>query len=229
MTPRAGRPAWSLIVDAVPCDPESGMALDRVLAASVGSGARGPLLRVWQPDRAVLISGLGAGEAERSGISVLERPTPGDTWLAPGPAVILWSVITPVGLLDSGALGGPMEAAAEWPLATLRQLGLQASLDSSGHIRTPMGVVGACARTVLDAVNIAQGVIDYSVSANVLADLGVGVTENVRSQSGLPLPLVIDRFSRMARTLYLARPDAVTEEELAAGRALVGRGDDEAG
>ncbi|MEZ3160690.1 hypothetical protein AB1K54_09110 [Microbacterium sp. BWT-B31] len=144
--------------------------------------------------------------------------------------MILWSVIAPLGRLASGSAASSLEAAAEWPLASLRQLGLQASVDSTGAIRTPMGVVGACARVELNGVDLTEGVIDYAVSAEFRADFEAVEIENVRSQSGLPLPLVVDRFGRMARTLYRAATDTPTKHEIAATeRAVSGCENDVAG
>lgn len=96
----------------------------------------------------------------------------------------------------------PLEAASKWVLATLRQLGMQASLHTGGTTLKPMGVVSACAVAEQDGVILAQGIVDYAMDAGDCE--GTVPAENVRSQSGLPLPLVLDRFARVARTLFLA-------------------------
>ncbi|WP_206477122.1 hypothetical protein [Microbacterium sp. KRD172] len=221
LRPRTKRPRWNVIIENDPRDPASGCSLDDVLANDILHGRRDPLLRLWQTDeRALLI----AADASASGSPVIEasgvhRVTGGGQWLAPGPAAILWSVIANEEALLSAGAANVAEAATEWALASLRQLGLQASVREDGAIMTPMGPVGVSSitrRTFGDAeVLIAQGMIDYAIEPadRAATELLGGDTENVRSQSGLPLPLVRDRFMRMARTLYLARPLAIPPDE----------------
>ncbi|MCY1313009.1 hypothetical protein D9M70_634920 [compost metagenome] len=79
---------------------------------------------------------------------------------------------------------------------------MQASLHTGGTTLKPMGVVSACAVAEQDGVILAQGIVDYAMDAGDCE--GTVPAENVRSQSGLPLPLVLDRFARVARTLFLA-------------------------
>lgn len=210
-----GRPRWELIVDAVACDPAEGVARDVALAVSVSRDERPSTMRLWQPDRPVLLLGANvAGRASGADAAVhgrvaIERSTPGATWFAPGPAVLLWSVTATRRALGLDADAAAGEAAGEWVLASLRQLGLQVSLhESSGEVRTPMGPVGRFALDERDGMVVAQGIVDYAITAADRDGVEAVETENVRSQSGLPLALVVDRFVRMARTLYRAAPGA---------------------
>ncbi|WP_460788041.1 hypothetical protein [Microbacterium lacusdiani] len=201
------RARWELLVETEPADPVHGLAQDVRFAEHVLSGARRPLLRLWQPDRAALLVGSDAAVPPAAdGVVVARRATPGEPWPAPATDVILWSVIAPRSALSMDDGGNPLDAVSEWALSSLRQLGMQASLAPGGAVMTPMGPVGACAVVERDGVLLGQGIIDYAIRpADRPGHEGLD-TENVRSQSGLPLPLVIDRFARMARTLHLAAP-----------------------
>jgi hypothetical protein len=162
-------------------------------------------MRLWQPDRTVVLVADGASRvSQRADVSVVARPTPGPQWFAAGPAAILWSTIATSETFGIRGTEDPLEAASEWVLASLRQLGMQVSLQTGGVILTPMGVVGACAVVEQDGVILAQGIIDYAMDAGDCEGTDPAPAENVRSQSGLPLPLVLDRFARMARTLFRA-------------------------
>lgn len=184
-----------------PRAPLDGVARDLSLVSDVTAGRRGAVMRLWQPDRTVVLVGEGASRAAPpADVPVVARPTPGGQWLAAGPAAILWSTIATRETFGISGTEDPLEAACDWVLASLRQLGMQVSLQAGGVIWTPMGVVGACAVVKQEGVILAQGIVDYAMDAG---DCEVPA-ENVRSQSGLPLPLVIDRFARMARTLFRA-------------------------
>jgi len=188
-----------------PQAPLDGIARDISLVSDVGTGRRAAVMRLWQPDQTVVLVPDGAScISPRADATIVARPTPGTQWLAAGPAAILWSVIAPRESLGINGTEDPLEAASEWVLASLRQLGMQASLEAGGTILTPMGVVGACAVAEQDGVTLAQGIIDYAMDAGYCEGTGPVLAENVRSQSGLPLPLVLDRFARMARTLFRA-------------------------
>lgn len=211
---RARRPGWEAIVERTPREAAAGCAVDEVLADAVREGHRGPVLRLWQSaHRVLLIAPDTASVIE--GTHIMRRSTPGEAWLAPGPAAILWSVIARRDVLSLGGAPTEVDAVCEWPLASLRQLGLQASVRDDGAIMTPMGPVGTSATARHGDVLIAQGMIDYAIDAADREATGTlrGETENVRSQSGLPLPLVLDRFTRMARTLYFARASEITPDE----------------
>ncbi|ABK05791.1 hypothetical protein Asphe3_42560 (plasmid) [Pseudarthrobacter phenanthrenivorans Sphe3] len=200
------RPCWELHVEPEPRAPLDGVARDLGLVSDVSAGRRGAVMRLWQPDRTVvLVAEEASRTAPREDVPVVARPTPGGQWLAAGPAAILWSTIATRETLGISGTEDPLEAASEWVLASLRQLGMQVSLQAGGTIWTPMGVVGACAVVKQDGVILAQGIVDYAMDAGDCVGTDPVPAENVRSQSGLPLPLVIDRFARMARTLFRAK------------------------
>lgn len=184
-----------------PQPPLDGMARDLRLVSDVSVGLRVPVMRLWQPDRSVILTADGEScVSHRTDVALVERLTPGRGWLASGSAAIMWSTIATREMFGISGTEDPRGAACGWVLGSLRQMGLQASLELDGTISTPMGVVGACAVTRVDGVILAQGIIDYA--SDGIDCLQAAPTENVRSQSGLPLPLVFDRFARMARTLF---------------------------
>lgn len=188
-----------------PQEPLDGIARDLSLASDVSAGRRAAVMRLWQPDRTVLlVADEESRAAPRADVIVVGRPTPGPQWLAAGPSAVLWSAIATRETLGISGTEDPLEAASEWVLASLRQLGMQASLGTGGTISTPMGVVGACAVAKQDGVILAQGIVNYAMDAVDCEGTHPVPAENVRSQSGLPLPLVLDRFARMARTLFRA-------------------------
>lgn len=183
--------------------PLNGIARDLSLVSDVSAGRRAAVMRLWQPDRTVVLVADGASRvSQRADVTVVARPTPGPPWIVAGPAAILWSTIATTETFGISGTEDPIEAASEWVLASLRQLGMQASLQEGGTILTPMAVVGACAVAKQGDVILAQGIVDYAMDAGECE--GTVPAENVRSQSGLPLPLVLDRFARMARTLFRA-------------------------
>ncbi|WP_139007013.1 hypothetical protein [Arthrobacter crystallopoietes] len=124
-----------------------------------------------------------------------------------GNELIAWAAAASLGTFEGRKQANLMEACAEWPLSALRQLGLQASVNPAGVITTPMGPVGTCFVEWLDDdFVLAQGVLNYALdpSDGCVNGLPCEETETIRSQSGLPLPLVIDRFTRMATILFRA-------------------------
>lgn len=176
--PRSIAPGWNVLIESALQELETGNEVDERLAEEISTGNRPPTLRIWPVDNGAL----------------------------------RWSAMTPPEKLDVGRHPSTLDALAEWPLAALRQLGIQASIRSDGAIYTPLGIVGTAAiETLAKSTNIllASGIIDYamheSARSEALGDLeSLPDPENVRSQSGLPLPLVLDRFLRMARTLFSA-------------------------
>jgi lipoate-protein ligase A len=150
------RPCWELHVEPEPRSPLDEMARDLSLVADVSTGRRAAVMRLWQPDRTVVLAADGASRvSQRADVSVVARPTPGPQWSAAGPAAILWSTIATSETFGISETEDPLEAASEWVLASLRQLGIQASLQTGGTILTPMGVVGACAVAKQDGVILA--------------------------------------------------------------------------
>ncbi|TFB75022.1 hypothetical protein E3O06_06725 [Cryobacterium glaciale] len=135
------------------------------------------------------------------------RLTPGAEWTVAEKETILWSIVSDHGFnYDSIP-----DLICEWPLTALRLIGLQASASDDGSLRTPLGTVGHWGLAIRGDASLVQGVINYA------APTGSGGwhpdSENVRSQSGLPLPLVLDRFSRTAKTLYRALESQLDQSE----------------
>lgn len=125
-----------------------------------------------------------------------------------GSELIAWAAAAPLGVFEGRRQANLMEACVEWPLSVLRQLGLQASVNPAGVVTTPMGPVGTCVVEWLDDdFVLAQGVLNYAFDPRdgCVSELPCEETETIRSQSGLPLPLVFDRFVRMATILFRAR------------------------
>ena len=125
-----------------------------------------------------------------------------------GSELIAWAAAAPLGIFEGRRQANLMEACAEWPLSALRQLGLQASVNPAGVVTTPMGPVGTCVVEWLDDdFVLAQGVLNYAFDPRdgCVSELPCEETETICSQSGLPLPLVFDRFVRMATILFRAR------------------------
>lgn len=206
------RHPWGLWIDS---EPQLEHDVRRRLAAaadSVASGAAPGELLLWLP----LVDGAApetAGPTQSHDLSHAE-------W-------IKWASVSTAAGFAARQAATDLEAGAEWAVSTIRQLGLQASVATDGSIMTPMGPIGHCTLsssadiTAVGAVRLgtephapapllppassvdvvmALGTVNYAAPVDPAYPEG----ENVRSQSGLPLPLVIDRFRRMARVLFNA-------------------------
>jgi hypothetical protein len=88
------RPRWELHLEPEPLSPLDGIARDLSLVSDVSAGRRAAVMRLWQPDRTVVLVADGTSRvSQRADVSIVARPTPGPLWFAAGPAAILWSTI----------------------------------------------------------------------------------------------------------------------------------------
>lgn len=190
---------WEFLLNRDPFVASVGFAQDLVLLDGVSRGVRQPTLRLWQTTESGIVLPGDRGSELGARNVVARRLTSGADWTVEGDQSILWSVASRQSF-DRTSLP---DLICEWPLTTLRLIGLQASAHEDGSLRTPLGTVGYWGLASLTGASLVQGIVNYAAPA------GSGGwppdSENVRSQSGLPLPLIVDRFSRTARTLYLAR------------------------
>ena len=190
---------WDLIAHPLPLHAAEGFSEDLALLEGVSQRVRPQTLRVWQTVQQGVVRSCRRTSGQCDPGVIAQRCTPGADWIVSGTHSILWSIASLQRYRDERF----PDLICEWPLTSLRLTGLQASAHEDGSLRTPLGTIGFWGVVVRDGAALVQGIVNYGAPGGEQG--WPSGSENVRGQSGLPLPLVLDRFSRTARTLFRAR------------------------
>ncbi len=164
--------------------PATHMALDQVLAESVGAGERRATLRIWEWDAPAVVLGsfqslrneVDPGGAVRHGVSVVRRVSGGGAMFIQPEGAITFSLTVPASLVEGMSFATSYAFLDDWVVAALRGLGIQASYVPLNDIASPRGKIAGAAQkrlasgAVLHHVTMAYD-MDSAVMLEVLTDL----------------------------------------------------------
>lgn len=235
---------WEYIAP-VPMTAAEHMALDQVLAEELGTGRRGPTLRIWEWAEPAIIIGsfqslineVDADEASARGIGVHRRISGGGTMFIEPGNTITYSIYAPAELVQGMSFADSYAFLDDWVLQALHSIGIAAEYKPLNDIASPQGKIGGAAQkrlgngAVLHHVTMAYD-IDADTMMQVLrigreklSDKGVASAgkrvDPIKSQSGLSREEVIDVMVSTFRSLYGLRAGALSDSEIARMQELV--------
>ncbi|MDO5619112.1 lipoate--protein ligase family protein [Kocuria sp.] len=241
--------SWSdLDVEVIPMrtmDPAMHVALDEVLAAEMAAGRRGPTLRFWDWDDALVVIGsyqsvrneVDLEAAAQNGVGVTRRITGGGAmFMEPGNCVT-YSLMVPAGLVEGLSPERAYAFLDEWVMGALEQIGVKAHYVPLNDITTDQGKIGGAAqRRFADGTLLHHVTMSYDIDANKmlqvlrigrekLSDKGIKSAKKrvdpMRSQTGMAREAIIESFRTYFLEHYRSHEGDYRPEELEAARTLV--------
>ncbi len=234
--------AWRLI-HTEPQAPALHMALDQVLVDEVASGRRPPTLRFWEWASPAVVIGrfqslnnevdreVAAGE----GVAVVRRISGGGAMFCEPGNTITYSICAPISMVEGLSFQESYALMDEWVIAALRELGIEAWYQPLNDIVSADGKIAGAAqarrgRAVLHHVTMAYD-IDATKMLRILrigrekmSDKGTQSAakrvDPLRSQTGLPREVIIQRLIETFRHLHGLQQDQLTAGELRSAEAL---------
>lgn len=221
------------------------MALDEVLAQSVGAGTRGPTLRFWEWERTTVVIGsfqsmrneIDPEGAQRQGVTVTRRVSGGGAMFIQPGNTITYSLYVPASLVDGLSFEQSYAFLDDWVLGALRDLGISASYVPLNDITSPAGkIAGAAQKRYASGAVLHHVTMAYDIDADAMLDvLRIGReklsdkgtrsankrVDPLRSQTGLPRAGIIDAFLAHFAARYDTRTGAITPAERAEAERLV--------
>ena len=228
---------WQLIHTA-PQSPSLHMALDDVLVHEVGAGHRAPTLRIWEWAAPAVVIGrfqslrneVDAEAAQRHGIQIVRRVSGGGAMFIEPGNTITYSIYAPLSLIKGMSFQQAYAYLDTWVLEALGELGIKAWYQPLNDITSAGGKIAGAAQAhrggaVLHHVTMAYD-IDATkmlevlrISREKLSDKGTASAakrvDPLRSQTGLPREVVIDRMTATFGRLYGLTDDIIRPDELA--------------
>lgn len=221
------------------------MALDEVLAQSVGAGTRGPTLRFWEWERTTVVIGsfqsmrneIDPGGVERQGVTVTRRVSGGGAMFIQPGNTITYSLYVPASLVDGLSFEQSYAFLDDWVLGALRELGIQASYVPLNDITSPTGkIAGAAQKRYASGAVLHHVTMSYDIDADAMLDvLRIGReklsnkgtrsankrVDPLRRQTGLSREAIIDAFIATFAARYDTVPGVITAAERAEAERLV--------
>jgi lipoate-protein ligase A len=233
------------VVHEGPVSPWEHMALDQVLAESVGAGTRGPTLRLWEWDRASVVLGsfqslrneVDPDGARRHGVAVVRRVSGGGAMFVQPARTITFSLTVPTSLVVGMSFAASYEYLDDWVLGALAGLGVRARYVPLNDIASPNGkIAGAAQKRLASGAVLHHVTMAYDIDSNVmlevlrtfrppLADKGTKSAQKrvdpLRSQLDTPRHEVVEALEAHFRGRYRCVDGAVTDRERTEARRLV--------
>jgi lipoate-protein ligase A len=233
---------WQLI-HTTPQAPSLHMALDDVLTYEVGAGRRPPTLRVWEWAAPAVVIGrfqslrneVDAAAAQRHGIEIVRRVSGGGAMFIEPGNTITYSIYAPLSLIKGLSFQEAYLFLDAWVIEALAELGIKAWYQPLNDITSDGGKIAGAAQVhrggaVLHHVTMAYD-IDTTKMLEVLrigreklSDKGTlsaaKRVDPLRSQTGLPREVVIDRMIATFRRLHGLVDDVIRPAEMASAAAL---------
>ena len=224
--------------------PAMHMALDQVLAESVGEGARRPTLRIWEWGAPAVVIGsfqslrneVDDDAARRHGITVVRRISGGGAMFIEPGNTITYSLTVPASLVEGLSFERSYAYLDDWVLGALHGLGIDARYVPLNDIASPAGkIAGAAQKRLANGAVLHHVTMAYDIDATKmlqvlrigrekLSDKGTASANKrvdpLRSQTGMPRAEVIEAFKEHFRLRYDAVDGAVTGDERARAEAL---------
>ena len=221
------------------------MALDQVLTEEVGTGRRGPTLRIWEwNEKAVIIGSFQSlrnevdlDEAAARGVGVFRRVSGGGAMFIEPGNTITYSIYAPAELVRGMSFADSYAFLDDWVLQALHSMGIAAEYKPLNDIASPSGKIGGAAQKRLGNGAVLHHVtMAYDIDANAmmqvlrigrekLSDKGVTSAakrvDPIKSQSGMTRAEVIDRMVETFRGLYGLTDGVITDEERSRAAELV--------
>ena len=149
----------------VPRSPAMQLALDQSCAEAVAAGHMGPLIRLWQWDRAAVVIGrfqslrneVNLEQARAEQVTVVRRITGGGAMFAEPESVITYSLVAPLGWVAGLDVEESYRRCDRWVLDALRSLGIEACYRPINDIASPLGKIGGAAQRRFAPVRTASG------------------------------------------------------------------------
>ncbi|MGO3885431.1 MAG: lipoate--protein ligase family protein [Mycetocola sp.] len=235
---------WEIIHEPA-VSPQLHLALDEVLTESVGSGRRGPTLRIWEWEQSAVVIGsfqsvkneVDREQAAAHGFDVVRRISGGGAMLMEKGSVITYSLYVPAELVQGMTFADSYAYLDDWVLQALNSLGIAAEYKPLNDITSPAGKIGGAAQKRLGNGGVLHHVtMSYNMDGELMAKVlrigreklsDKGTTsaakrvDPLRKQTGLSRAEIISRMLETFRSLTGAGEGAVTEEERSAAEALV--------
>jgi lipoate-protein ligase A len=227
-----------------PLTPAGHMALDQVLAEAVGSGERGPTLRIWEWERPCVVIGsfqslsneVDPDGAGRHGVTVVRRVSGGGAMFIQPEGAITFSLTVPGSLVAGMSFATSYAYLDDWVVRSLVALGIDARYVPLNDIASPRGKIAGAAQkrlasgAVLHHVTMAYD-MDPGVMLDVLRTFRPHVAERgtksaqkhvdpLRSQTVLSRDAVIDALKASFGARYRCVDGAVTGAERARAERL---------
>jgi len=233
---------WQLIHEA-PQPPLLHMALDQVLTDEVGAGRRKPTLRIWEWSAPAVVIGrfqslrneVDAEAARRHGIEVVRRISGGGAmFIEPGNS-ITYSIYAPASLVEGLSFQESYALMDAWVLDALGTLGIRAWYQPLNDLTSEGGKIGGAAQTRRNGAVLHHVTMAYDIdAAKMLEVLRIGReklsdkgttsaakrVDPLRSQTGLPREVVLERMIDTFRRLHGLNDDPLRPDERARAEAL---------
>lgn len=225
--------------------PAEHVALDQVLAEEVGAGRRGPVLRFWDWDDALVVIGsyqsvrneIDSEAARELGVGVTRRITGGGAmFMEPGNCVT-YSLIVPGSLVEGLSPERAYAFLDEWVMGALEEIGVQAHYVPLNDIATAQGKIGGAAqRRFADGTLLHHVTMSYDIDADKmlqvlrigrekLSDKGIKSAKKrvdpMRSQTGMARADIIESFRSYFLGHYRSHEGDYTPYELQRAAQLV--------
>jgi len=234
---------WRLI-HAAPQPPLLHMALDEVLLAEVGAGRHPPTLRLWEWTAPAVVIGrfqslrneVDGDAARRHGIEVVRRISGGGAMFIEPGNTITYSIYAPLSMVEGLSFQESYALMDAWVLEALRELGIEAWYQPLNDIASSAGKIGGAAQTRRGGALLHHVTMAYDIDAakmldvlrigrEKLSDKGTASAakrvDPLRSQTGLPREVVVERMLATFRRLHGLADDRLQESKLALAQALV--------
>jgi lipoate-protein ligase A len=168
------------LLEAGPQHPPMQMAIDEVVAQQVGSGLRGPTLRVWEwASNAVIIGSFQSlsnevdlDAAARHEATVVRRISGGGAMFVEPGNTITYSLYVPATLVEGLSFADSYAFLDAWVIRALRALGVDASYVPLNDIASPHGKIGGAAQKRLaSGVVLHHVTMSYDMDASKMLDI----------------------------------------------------------
>ena len=233
------------LIGPVTMDPAMHVALDEVLTKEVAAGRRGPTLRFWDWDSALVVMGsfqsyvneIDQEGADRHGIRVVRRISGGGAMFMEPGNCITYSLHAPTSLVEGLSFEQSYAFLDDWVMTALADVGIKARYVPLNDIASEKGkIAGAAQKRFASGAVLHHVTMAYDIDADKMLDvLRIGRekmsdkgtksankrVDPMRSQTGLPRDEIIRRFMASFAATHEVREADYTEAELAAARELM--------
>ncbi|MFA7437374.1 biotin/lipoate A/B protein ligase family protein [Castellaniella sp.] len=234
---------WQLI-DTGPLQPLQHMALDEVLLDEVAAGRRLPTLRFWEWAAPAVVLGIfqsvrnevDAAAAQRHGVEIVRRISGGGAMFVEPGNTITYSIYAPKALVEGMSFKDAYAFMDDFVLEALGEVGIRAWYQPLNDITSDAGKIGGAAQARRGAAVLHHVTMAYDIDADKmlqilrigrekLSDKGTTSAakrvDPLRSQTGLPRAVLIDRMVDVFKRRAGLQPGVLTPHELAVAEALI--------
>jgi lipoate-protein ligase A len=227
---------WRL-VPPTPYPPLVNMALDEVLTERVGTGERGPTLRVWGWSSPCVVLGrfqsvrneVDTVAATQHGVEIVRRISGGGAMFIEPKGAITWSIYAPESLASGMSFAESYRFFDAWVVAALRELGIDAWYAPLNDIASAAGKIGGAAQARRAGAVLHHTTMAYDMNGALLSqilrvgkeklsDKGVPSADKrvspLRQQTALPRQAIITHMIERFREWFGLIDDTLTSDEL---------------